>query len=278
VKIIAHSGQEFEIVRDLTEVEILDHVKYTPIVGEARDRLKLFKILQKNYSEWRQYLYSLLNPQPGNHDEEALELERLLLNYLTCAYTITEHFEVSFVQRFRKDPIRKKRHQEFIKTLCTKCWAFGFFLDFRGHVQHRGLGIGGYKRQISSKSVAISVSHDAESLLKESRGWKNCCLSGSEGKLDLITLLQEFHVQMLQSYAKFVSQIFFPELNAAAGFYKDLTEEAAQKKPGSRMLFASDEPKTSGDGSKTQIQLDLELPPNDLLSELGICLPQNVQR
>ncbi len=114
-------------------------------------------------------------------------------------------------------------------------------------------------------------------LIKESRGWKNSRLSGSEGKLDLITLLQEFHVQMLQSYAKFVSQIFFPELNAAAEFYKRLTQEVEQKKPGSRMLFARDEPKTSGDGSKTQIQLELELPPNDLLSELGICLPKNVQ-
>jgi hypothetical protein len=40
---------------------------------------------------------------------------------------------------------------------------------------------------------------------------------------------------MLQSYAKFVSQIFFPELDSAAGFY------------------------------------------NDLLSELGVCVPQDVQ-
>jgi hypothetical protein len=39
---------------------------------------------------------------------------------------------------------------------------------------------------------------------------------------------------------------------------------------GSRMLFARDEPKTSGDGSKTQMQLELELPPNDLLSELAL--------
>jgi hypothetical protein len=255
VKIIAHYRQELTIVRDLTEVEISAHIKYTLIVGEARERFKLFKILQKNHSEWRQYLNSLLNPQPGDHDEETLELERLLLNYLTCAYTIKEHFEVSFVQRFRKDPVKQKEHQKFINMLCTKCWPFGFFLDFRGHVQHRGLGIGGYERRRSSKSVAISVSHDAGELIKESRGWKNSRLSGSEGKLDLITLLQEFHVQMLQSYAKFVSQSFFPELNAAAEFYKRLTQEVEQKKPGSRMLFASDEPKTSGDGSKTQIQL-----------------------
>jgi hypothetical protein len=55
VKIIAHRAREFEFVRDLTEAEISDHAKYTPIIGEARDRLKLFKILQKNYREWREY-------------------------------------------------------------------------------------------------------------------------------------------------------------------------------------------------------------------------------
>src|ERR1700751_2818786 len=101
MKIVAHYRQEFELVRDLTETEITDHAKYIPIIVEARNRLKLFKILQKNYWEWRRSLNSLPAPQTRKNEEEALELERLLLNYLKCAYTIREHFEVSFVRRFR---------------------------------------------------------------------------------------------------------------------------------------------------------------------------------
>jgi hypothetical protein len=276
-KLVAQSELQFAIVRDLSETEISDHLKYVPIIGEARDRLKLFKILQGNYREWREYLNGLLNSRAGNHEQEALELDRLVLNYLTCAYTIREHFKVSFVQRFRNDAQKRNGHRDFIDGLCKHSWAFAFFLDFRGYVQHRGLGIGCYQRKISGKSVTISITQDTAKLVEESREWKQSKLSGSKGRLDLISLLREFHVQMLQSYAKFVAQTFFPEITPAASFYQQLVEEVQQKKPGYRIVFLRGEPKARKKHNKTTIKMELEQVPNDVFQELGISIPKNVR-
>jgi hypothetical protein len=93
------------IVRDLTEDELASHERFTPVVGEAMERFVLFKILAQNYAEWRNYVRSLLSAgvDPIGSGNERLNLDRLLLNYLTCAYTIREHCEVSFQQRFRND-------------------------------------------------------------------------------------------------------------------------------------------------------------------------------
>jgi hypothetical protein len=158
-----------------------------------------------------------------------------------------------------------------------KILGIRLFPGFRGYVQHRGLGIGGYSRKISSKSVSISITYEAAKLFKESRDGRHSRLSGSEGSLDLISLLREFHVQMLQSYAKFVGETLFRELIEAAAFYNRLAKEVEQNKPGFRMFLAGGESKINENGNNIQFSLKLEYAPNDLFSELGISVPQNVQ-
>jgi hypothetical protein len=169
-----------------------------------------------------------------------MELNRLILNYLSSAYMIHEHFSVTFKQRFRNDEKRKGEHEEFLKKLTTNCWAFGFFFDFRGFVQHRGLAVGGYSRSISATSVEISLRQNPLELLKEGRDWKRSKLSNYKGDLDLIMLLREFHLCMLNAYAPFVVNTFYPELEPADQFYSTLTNEATLQTPGGRMFFVDD--------------------------------------
>jgi len=95
-------------VRDLDATEVADHEKFTPIIAEAKNRFNLFRILAQNYLEWKSYVDSLLNAKTTNDGGEMLQLDRLLLNYLTCAYTIQEHFKVSFQQRSRKNIVKQK--------------------------------------------------------------------------------------------------------------------------------------------------------------------------
>src|SRR6266446_7577346 len=110
MKLAGYIGQlnNFTVFRDLRDAEFAKHNQYTSVVAEARNRLKLFRILDHNFRQWSDYLNTLLSTKPGDHDEEMLHLDRLLLNYLTCAYTVREHFEVSFQQRFRKDEAKQK--------------------------------------------------------------------------------------------------------------------------------------------------------------------------
>jgi hypothetical protein len=269
--------KDFRVFRDLTEEELKSHQTYAPVIGEARNRLKLFQILGHNYQEWSNYLNSLLTTKHGEHDEEMLHLDRLLLNYLTCAYTIREHFEASFQRRFRKDDAKQKEHEDYLNRLCTGSWAVAFFFDFRGYVQHVGLGIGFYGRDVSATSVTLTITHDASKLVAESRDWKRSKLSGVKGTLELVPLLREFHVQMLQNYAGFVVRTFFPELIPAAEFYSQLTREVQQSNPEFRMAFTEREPEIRQEGVMTQIKYDLIHVPNDLFPEMGILTPPQPQ-
>jgi hypothetical protein len=256
--------------RDLETNEIADHERFTPIIAEARNRFNLFRILGQNYAEWKSYVDSLLNAKTTHDGDEMLQLDRLLLNYLTCAYTIQEHFKVSFQRRFRKDQAKQKEYSDFINGLCKVSWPFAFFLDFRGHVQHCGLGIGEFHREVNATSVIVAITHDATKLVAENNTWLRSKLTGKEGKLELVTLLEEFHGRMLQHYAGYVAKTFFPELFSAAEFYNRLTEEVRRADPDFRMFFHSKELDMKTEGDKQTRNLHLKLVPNDVFAELGI--------
>jgi hypothetical protein len=263
------------VVRDLTEEESAKHDAYAPVLAEARERLKLFQILSHNYREWKNYVDSLLSARVGHRDDEMQHLDRLLLNYLTCAYTIRQHFEVSFQQRFRKDKAKQKQYYDFLDKLCAASWEFAFFLDFRGYVQHRGLGIGFYNREISTTSVTITITCDAADLVAASREWKLSKLKGTEGSLELVPLLRDFHVQMVQSYGAFVANTFFPELSPAAEFYGHLTKEIQKENPSFKMVFLERDPEVREEGGKTHMTLNMIQVPNDVFGELGISAPKS---
>jgi hypothetical protein len=262
------NGNNFHFVRDLREDELSNHKKYTPIFMEAHNRFKLFRILDGNYKEWDAYINLLRGPGPRDYDNDFLKLDRLLLNYLTAAYTIQEHFQVSFVRRFRKDNGKLKEFDDFINGLCQSCWEFAFFLDFRNHVQHCGLGIGRFHRQVFLHSSEVSVVYDAAQLFVENKKWKRCKLTGKEGELNLIELLQKFHQQVLQNYGGYVAKTFFPELVPAIQFYANLTGEVRKINPEFKMFFGVIQPEENSKPLKAKLSLNLV--PNDLLAELGI--------
>jgi len=85
MKLIGYNAERkiFHQVRDLTDEEIAKYEKYQPIVAEAHNRFKLFRILGSNFNEWVNYMNSLLTSQPRNDEYDWLQLDRLLLNYLT---------------------------------------------------------------------------------------------------------------------------------------------------------------------------------------------------
>lgn len=261
------------IIRDLTRAEVGTNDRYMPLTGEALERFVLFKILAQNYAEWQSYVHSLLSGGPfGGESEEKLTLNRLLLNYLTCAYTIQEHFRVALKKRFRSQQDKIKEHDDYLKGLCEKSWDTAFFLDFRGYVQHRGFGITRYRRVITPTSVQLTIECDASDLIAETRNadnWIRSKLSASKGPIQIVPTLAAFHVHMVKNYGKFVAKLIYPELQDAAKFYADLTKEAVQNRTQYRMIFC-EAPivETTEDGTKTKFSL--LCPPNNLFAEVGL--------
>jgi hypothetical protein len=262
----------YDLIRDLTTEEIEQYTKLKPFITEARNRLALFRMLERNYAEWRGYLARLLSVTFKEDVEVSEELNRLLLNYLTFAYSIQKHFELSFRQRFKKQPAKLREYAEFLDRLCKDSWAFAFVLDYRGYVQHVGLGIFRSSRTVSERSIAIEIFANPKVLVSQRpREWKRSRLTSECNEINLKPVLEEFHFEMLNRYAAFVATSFLPELQLASEFYGNLTKEVQKRHPTARMIFYSEKPQvTRGEGGKIFKTTKEILVPNNVFEELGI--------
>lgn len=259
---------EFHAIRDLTDEELTAHRRFTKPFMEAESRFLLFRILELNYQEWISFIHSLLSIE-GSKIDYRLKLNQLLLNYLTVSYSITEHFQASYRQKFRNQRKMMERYDTFLQRLNKSCWAFSFFQDFRNYVQHCELPIGAYSRSESQHKIELSITHDASLLLRNYKGWKKCGLTAEHGPLDLIALLQKHHVRMMQDYATFIAKSFFPFLTEANQFYSELTKEALKNRPNHRMVFGKVTLTPNDDGTNA-FELSYSNVPNNVYSELGI--------
>ena len=261
---ISHGGgvQTAHDLRDLSAEELKQHALFKPVVAEAKNRLALFRVLDENYREWSDYLQTLLHP--GSMDEEAvvLNLERLLLNYLTCAHHLRQHFETSFQQRFRTDSSEQKKYKMLLDGLTQSSWPFAFFLDYRNCVQHQGLALGFFKRKVTPTSVSLEITLNAAELLNTTKDWPRSKLAAPKGIMELVPLLRDFHTQMMQKYSGIVIQTLFTDLPAASEFYKKLAAEVRQKDANLTMALRTGEP--------TAVDNKLVFVPNDLFVELGL--------
>jgi len=123
---------------------------------------------------------------------------------------------------------------------------------------------------VTNTSVTLLVSHDATALVSQPYTWRHSKLTGKEGDLDLVALLEEFHCRMLQQYAPYVAKTLYPDLFPAAEFYGRLTEEVRRIDPGFRMFFHPKEIDAKTEGDKQSVTLNLIAIPNDVFAELGI--------
>ena len=258
------SRHHLQPVRKLTEEEVAKNTRFAPIYKEAENRLKLFKILGLNYEAWAKFTDALLSAEPDTPDD-LLTADQLLFNFLASAYGITEHFKVSFRQRFKKDPVKMQEYADFLDRLCAGSWATAFFFDFRNYVQHSGLPVGNFQKHRSRTKVEITIEQDAVELLKDYKDWKRSKLEPSHGKLDLVELSRDYYLYLKRDYASYVAKTFYPELVEIQEFYSGLSDEATKGEAGKRMVFIL---KAEEAGNK--LDLKTSEPPNDPMKEIGI--------
>jgi hypothetical protein len=70
--------RHYDAFRDLSPVEVRQHIAFTRCITEARARLSLFRMLDRNYAEWRNYLNRLLSADFHEDVDVSEELNRLL--------------------------------------------------------------------------------------------------------------------------------------------------------------------------------------------------------
>jgi hypothetical protein len=99
----------------------------------------------------------------------------------------------------------------------------------------------------------------------------------SRSRIDLVEVLEEYYIQMLQSYAPYLAKAFYPELNEAAKFFSALAAEAKVYAQKARMVLLKGmvRRKTHKDG-RVQVNFNAIDLPNDLFAELGFIVPSSV--
>jgi hypothetical protein len=152
------------LVRELSQEEVDKLEVYTKVVTTNRKRFALFLIVKRNYAEWFQYTTTLLKPITGLTDDELSELDRLMLNFLSSARSLIDHFAQYYKQTHRNTS-KEEKYSEYMAKLETHCWAFAFFQDLRNFTQHCGLPIGRYSRTASRHAINLKIIADSKWLL-----------------------------------------------------------------------------------------------------------------
>ena len=261
-------------IRDLTESELRSETKYRARFVEIVSRFSLFRILEKNYQEWWSYTRKLLMPGTRDFEQDRLELNRFLMNYLSSAYSIVEHMEKSYTQRFRRDPDKRNQYGDFISRLVKDSFAYAFFMDFRDYAQHQETPIGNYNRNETMHSVEISIHQNSEDLSKQPRDWKRSNLTAANGDLDLLALTQEFNHFMSHNFARFMVDALNPDLKEIDEFYWGLTQEVRHMTPNARMVFLEKLTETP-ERTRVNFKYTIVQPPNAPYEELGIPVNRN---
>jgi hypothetical protein len=262
-------------VRPLNPADVKALRKHTQTAIQNRKRFQLFLIVKKNSAAWLRYTLALLRPIDGLSEDEQVELDRLLMNFLSSARSLIDHFSQYHMQTFRKTADETK-YKEYLAKLETNSWAFAFFQDLRNFTQHCGLPIGNFSRHSSRYTVKLKIISDAKWLLEHSnpeRDWKKSKLKKSHGKLDLIELTQEYHARLLQDLGGFVAKAFGPSIIEAHNFFAALAQEVQAACPGKSMAIA-----TKYLVENNQIHAQLKQPPADLFKDLGITVAQIPQQ
>jgi hypothetical protein len=253
-------------LRALTEEEHRLYTDFLAVAVKARNRFRMFKLLELNYRAWDSLIKALLRPETL-HEDEMLELDRMLLNFLTSARALLDHFTQYYVQAHR-GTAEENKFRDYLETLTTKKWAFAFFQDFRNFIQHCGLGVCNYSKHVGHRSVELKVEADAVWLLQHYNRWTCSNLQASHGKLDLITLVQEYYFVLIHSVGPFLARAFFPKLVDAHNFFATMGKEVGDAAPGHGAVLLSEFKPLTTDGERLNVQMTQIV--TDVFGDVGI--------
>lgn len=255
-------------IRELTDEEVTKLSDYTAQAMKYRSRFELFKILNRNYEEWWNYIQGLLLPVDGLSEPELLEIDRLLMNYMTAAKSVIDQCRRLYKQEFKGTP-----EEDDLNNYIAKCeqqsWPFAFYQDLRNFVQHCGLPTGKFSRTANRHSVSLVIGTEASYLLKNYDKWGKSKLDASKGLIDLIDVTQNYQHNLIHDFGGFVAKKFVYKLFDAHNFFASLANEVKQVGENSETHIVDS---YSKEGNK--FLYHFVIPPSDLLKSFGLTVNQ----
>ncbi len=253
--------QEFAVIRSLTESEVAMLSQWEKPLGTAEQRLNLLKITHRNFEELQEFVEA-----PGaDRINHRLELDRLILNYLSSAYGLHEQIRGHIK---RETPQQFDAFQQFISDLEEKSFAFAFFRDFRNYAQHCELPVGKLTVTQTVSKTTVKIRHLVTDLVADYSGWKKSQLHTRTGEINLLELLKEYDDVLLGEYADWLAFYFTRQLLPLHRFAAELAAEVKRIKPAYTLVICTS---VQGDGV-TKVNFTCQYLPENVLGFLNIKL------
>jgi hypothetical protein len=257
--------QEFAVIRSLTESEAKTVKTFGEIYSLVETRMNLLRIVSRNFLELCKFASSHTSDSRTDVDYR-LELDRLILNYLSAGYGLHEQFQHHIA---KNSPEKLLTFRKFVEDLETKSFAYAFFRDFRNYAQHCELPVGRVTVTKTVKATTMQVKHYVKDLLRDYKRWGKSKLHEKTGELDLLQLLTEYNKILLEDYGNYIANYFIPSLIPIQEFAARLTKEVKSVKPEYQFIICTE---ASGEhsGDRVKRQFKCLILPEDVLRSLNI--------
>lgn len=150
------------------------------LAGLFNESLTLYEICQANAKDIEDFHDQVINTTGLNFASShnmVVELNRLLLNYLSSFRTFVDHQET----QLSKISTTEDNWISHFKTRCSEVYdssfSYRFLWNLRNYVQHCGLPVGGVNIRTKNKAEGteeseVSVYFKRDQLLENYKGWK----------------------------------------------------------------------------------------------------------
>jgi hypothetical protein len=240
-RLIAEKHHDCASVRELSDQEVADLDCALDLVGAFNGGYSLYEICIANYNELEDF-YNHAKSITGVNLESShnivIEMNRLLLNYLSSFRTFIDHQERVFAHISTPNLNWLAHFKEQSSVHYDDQFSYRFLWNMRNYVQHCGLPLGGFSirgmtNQEGKEEPFFSIYFERDNLLKNYSGWKKAVrdeialLPKEIGVMEHVRLLQG----CIEELSKTVTEIHIHRLAENWNFIIGIIKEALEKYP-----------------------------------------------
>lgn len=231
----------FRVLKDITKNEETQIFEFERVLGNYFNDIVLYKMVLKNYNDLietiKKYEVEVdidRNINIETNNTRIIELNLLILNFLTTFRTFLDHHETRIKREYGKDSKEANEFKNYCSIEFDSNPAYRFFYKFRNYCQHCGVPISNISMKLIKNStgnevVELDISLEKEILL-QSFDWGSIVkndIENSKEKLDVKELLIMFNgsidnihkgiinikqFKIINAYKNFLSYSYRPEV------------------------------------------------------------------
>lgn len=239
-------GQNMNSIRQLTEAEFNWYCTMVTSLDKLQGDMRLFQLVELNGEDFLSQLnhyraLAELNPDPGKNvlNAQFLDLNRLVLNFLSAVRTYLDHTETRLSRKYGQDSPEYTGFKSFTAAAFDGHFSYRFFSKLRNFAQHCGLPAGGLTLTSKIDGISLNVDFVSHYLISNFDSWGATIkkeLQEMPERFDIVPLMQE-KISLLRHIDQQLQEIILPHYKAEGEALLELFDEAYHANKGIPCLF-----------------------------------------